>query len=254
MRGPAGPKRATRLGRVPLDRTLSKRGLASRSTARQWIAAGRVTVNGRVAVDPSRLVTPESAVIAVDGRTEAAAPWRLVAFHKPRGVVTTTQDPDGRRTVFEVLGSAGARLMTVGRLDMASTGLMLLTTDTRLAHWLAAPSTGLIRRYVATARGLVSDADAERMETGIGALRAMSVRIRKRSARETHLIIELDEGRNREIRTLLAATGHEVTKLLRVAFGGIELRALLPGEWRDVTRAEARRAFPSAPIRGETTE
>lgn len=228
-------------GRVRLDRALSKRGLASRAEAQRLIQAGRVTVSGLVVRDPAHLVVPETASVRIAGRITRAASWRTVALHKPRGVVTTRRDPDGRKTVFDVLGPDAGPLVAVGRLDMASTGLLLLTTDTRLAAWLTDPRHEIVRRYVVTARGAVTDSEATAMERGIDGLQARSVDVRKRSNRETHLVIELSEGRNREIRRLLQSVGHEVTRLLRVAFGGIELGTLQPGEWREITREEVAR-------------
>jgi 23S rRNA pseudouridine2605 synthase len=232
---------------VRLDRALSKRGLASRADAQRLVRAGRVTVSGLVVTDPSHLVVSETAALEIAGTVTRQAAWRTIALHKPRGVVTTRRDPEGRRTVFDVLGAEADSLVAVGRLDMASTGLLLLTTDTGLAAWLTDPRNEVVRRYVVTARGAVTDDDARAMERGIGGLRAQSVAVRKRSQRETHLIIELTEGRNREIRRLLQTVGHEVTRLLRVAFGGIELGRLQPGSWRDVTRAEIAAAFPLTP-------
>jgi 23S rRNA pseudouridine2605 synthase len=125
--------------------------------------------------------------------------------------ITTRRDPQGRKTVFDALGPDAGSLVAVGRLDLASTGLLLLTTDTQLAAWLTDPRNQVIRRYVVTARGGVSDDAARAMERGLGRLRARAVEVRKRSNRETHLIIELTEGRNREIRRLLQTVGHEVT-------------------------------------------
>jgi 23S rRNA pseudouridine2605 synthase len=233
------------LGTVRLDRALSKLGLASRTEARRAIEAGLVRVRGRIVRDPSMAVTPETGEIELAGERHRDVPWRTIAFHKPRGVMTTRRDPEGRRTVFDVLGDQGSALVAVGRLDQASTGLLLLTTDTQLANWLTSPDSAVVRRYAVTARGFVSDESARRMETGIEGLRARAVIIRKRSRRETHLLIELTEGRNREIRRLLEAEGHDVTRLLRVAFGNIELGALQPGEWREITRAEIDAAFPT---------
>lgn len=131
---------------------------------------------------------------------------------------------------------------------MASTGLLLLTTDTQLANYLTDPLNAIVRRYVVTVRGALDDDDAARMTAGIDGLSAKSVVVRKRSARETHLIVELVEGKNREIRRMLESLGHPVTKLIRVAFGRIELGHLQPGEWREVTRAEL---SPLADSRGD---
>ena len=228
-----------------LDRALSKLGVASRSEARALIASGNVSVDGRPVTDPSRLVIPERAAIAVDGTRRGRGPWRTIALHKARGTITTRRDPEGRTTVFEALGSIAEGMVAVGRLDLASTGLLLLTTDTQLAARLTDPASGIVRRYIVTARGRVTDEEVGAMEAGIGGLAAHSVDVLKRSNRETHLAIELTEGQNREIRRLLAATGHDVSRLLRVAFGGIELGTLAPGKWRELAREEIARAFPT---------
>jgi 23S rRNA pseudouridine2605 synthase len=232
--------------RVRLDRALSKLGLASRAASRELIKTGKVRVQGRLATDPALLVTPETARITVDGRRAVRAAWRTILLHKPRGTVTTRRDPDGRPTVFDVLGDQADSLVAAGRLDLASSGVLVLTTDTRFADWLTDPSNAIVRRYAATVRGRLDDAAARRMEEGTEGLSARSVAVRKRSNRETHLIVELTEGRNREVRRLCRAVGHEVTSLKRVAFGGLELGTLRPGEWRDVGRAELRRLFPAA--------
>jgi 23S rRNA pseudouridine2605 synthase len=238
----------TRRPTVRLDRALSKLGVASRIEAQRLIREGRVRIGARLVTDPATPVVPERAAIAIDGIQTVASAWRTIALHKPRGVVTTRRDPEGRKTVFEVLGDAADALVAVGRLDMASTGLLLLTTDTQLANWLTDSANHVVRRYIVTARGRVRDGDARSME-GIDNLRAARVTIRKHSNRETHLIVELTEGRNREIRRLFEAIGHEVTRLMRVAYGGIELGRLQPGAWREVTRQEIEAAFPSAPVR-----
>jgi len=223
---------------VALERALSKVGLASRTEARRLIGDGAVRVNGRIETNPLAPVHPERDRLEIAGRTAAARPWRTIAFHKPRGTVTTRRDPEGRPTVFDVLGAAADGLIAVGRLDLATSGLLLLTTDTRLAERLTNPANRVVRRYVVTARGEVSEDDRAALERGIADLRASRVAIRKRSRRETHLIVELTEGRNREIRRLFDAIGKPVTRLLRVAYGPIELGNLPPGRWREITRDE----------------
>ena len=223
-------------------RALSKRRLASRAEARVLIESGRVRVNGRVVTNPNLRVIPERLKVEIDG--QAAAPperSRHLAFHKPRGTVTTRHDPDGRPTVFDVLGDAGRGLVAVGRLDRASTGLLLFTTDTKLANRLTDPANRIRRRYVVTVRGRVAPETARRIEAGFDVrsstgsterLSAERVEIRKPSGRETHLIVNLVEGRNREIRRLFEAAGHEVTRVHRIAFGSVELGDLQPGQWR----------------------
>jgi 23S rRNA pseudouridine2605 synthase len=223
--------------KVPLNRALSKLGILSRAQAAAAIRSGRVRVDGRTVHDPASLVVPERVRIAVDGERRPRASWRTILLHKPRGVVTTRRDPDGRRTVFDLVGDAAAGLNAVGRLDLATSGLLVLTTDSQLANWITDPANAIPRVYVVTVRGEVSADTIAELGAGIT--------IRKKSRRESHLVVTLRTGRNREVRRLFAAVGHEVTRLKRVAFGGLELGALEPGEWRDLTRADVRAAFPS---------
>ena len=225
-------------GLVRIDRALSKLGVASRAEAKRLIADGRVRYDDRIVRDASYPVVAKHGRISVDDVKPVARAWRTIAFHKPKGVVTTRRDPEGRPTVFDVLGDEGGTLVAVGRLDMASTGLLLLTTDTQLANYLTDPANAVVRRYVVTVRGAFGDDDAGRMTAGIDDLRARAVLVRKRSARETHLIVELVEGKNREIRRMFESLGHRVTKLMRVAFGSVELEELQPGEWREVSARE----------------
>lgn len=235
-----------------LARALSKLALASRAEAGRLIVDGRVRVDGKVVTDPRTLVVPERIAVAIDGRAAASPPWRLLLLNKPRGVVTTRRDPDGRPTVFDLVPSGGGHLVAVGRLDLATSGLILLTTDTRLADWLTDPANRVPRVYTVTARGEVSDGDAARLLSGVDSagerLAADDVVVRKRSRRETHLVVKLLEGRNREIRRLFEAIGHDVARLRRVAFGGLELGSLPDGRWRDVNQDEARAAFPACPL------
>jgi 23S rRNA pseudouridine2605 synthase len=247
---PATARSRTRpVARVPLARALSKLGVASRADATRVIEAGRVTVSGRVVKDASYLVNPERTAIAIDGRAVARAARLTILLHKPRGVVTTRSDPEGRPTVYDFIADAGQHLVPVGRLDMASTGLLLFTNDTRLAHWLTDPASAIVRVYLVTVRGSVDDETAAEIERGLlidgERLSAKRVSIRKRSQRETHLVVELIEGKNREIRKLMQASGHEVTRLARVSFGALELGTLAPGTWRVIDEREIARLWPS---------
>lgn len=225
-------------GHVALERALSKLGLASRAEARRLIRDGAVRVDGRVVTNPLAAVHPERDRLQIPGRSRRSRDWRTIAFHKPRGTITTRRDPEGRTTVFDVLGAAADGLIAVGRLDYATSGLLLLTTDSQLAERLTNPRHAVVRRYAVTARGEVSAEDCAALERGIDGLKASAVAVRKRSRRETHLSVELTEGKNREIRRLFEAIGRPVTRLLRVAYGPIELGTLQPGEWRELTRDE----------------
>ena len=227
---PGRGSRASRSDTTPLNRALSKLGILSRSQATEAIRGGRVRVDGRIVTEPLTAVVPERVRISVDEAPQARARWRTLVFHKPRGVVTTRSDPDGRRTIYDVLGDAGQGLIAAGRLDLATSGLLVMTNDTRLANWITDPKNAIPRVYVVTVRGDVTAT-------------LPGVTIRKRSARETHIVVELRQGRNREIRNMLASIGHEVTRLKRVQFGGLDLGDLQPGQWRELTRAEVRRTL-----------
>jgi pseudouridine synthase len=233
--------------KVALNRAMSKLGILSRTLATEAIRAGRVRVDGRVMNDPLFAVIPERVRIVVDGERTAKAAWRVILLHKPRGVMTTRRDPEGRRTIYDVVGDEASGLMAVGRLDLATSGLLLLTSDTRLADWITDPAHAIPRIYIVTVRGRVTEAELDRLRDGVeSGLRAHAVSVRKASGRETHLTVELREGKNREVRRLFEAIGHEVTRLKRVKLGGLELGQLEPGEWREVTREEMRIEFPGS--------
>ena len=234
---------------MSLARALSKLGFASRSEARELIAAGRVMVKGRTVTDPTRRVTPEKLSIKIDGRAPARATEPIViALHKPRGYVTTRSDPEGRKTVYDLLTDLPARVVPVGRLDLATSGLLILTNDTQLANWLTDPQTAMPRVYLVTVEGRVEEHAIARLQHGIvidgERLSAAAVELRKASGKESHLTLTLTEGKNREVRRLLEAAGHPVTRLRRVQFGGLELGDLPQGRWRKVPAAEVWAAFP----------
>lgn len=247
---PSRRGRAGAAGTVSLERALSKLGFASRSEARGLIAAGRVAVNGKTATDPGRRVIPERITITIDGHEPQRATAQIViALHKPRGYVTTRSDPEGRKTVYDLLTDLPQRVVPVGRLDLATSGLLLLTNDTRFANWLTEPANAIPRVYLVTVEGRVTESHIAVLEAGVmqkgEQLRAASAELRKASGRESHLTITLAEGKNREVRRLLEAIGHPVTRLRRVSFGGIGIGDLEPGEWRRLSLAELRAAFPA---------
>ena len=224
-------------GQVPLERALSKLGLATRTQARQWIAEGRVAVDGRVQTDPLWGVIPERVRIDIDGAaTVRMTETKVLALHKPRGVLTTRTDPQGRKTVYDLLTDVPDHLIPVGRLDQATSGLLLLTNHTRLHDRLLDPQLGLERVYLAVVEGRVEQQDlplylAGVLDQGVR-LQAHAVELRKSSGRESTLLLTLCEGRNREVRRLCATLGHPVSKLKRVRYGPVELGDLPIGQWR----------------------
>ena len=233
---------------MPLARALSKLALASRREAIALVLAGRVRVDGRVCREPGALVVPERVAVAIDDAPAVPPRWQTVALHKPRGVVTTRRDPEGRPTVYDLIADAGAGLAPAGRLDLASSGLLVCTNDTRLAAWLTDPRSAVEREYAVTVRGRLPEAALARLTDGLvfdgHRHHAVAARIRKASGRETHLLLTLTEGRNREIRRMCEALGHDVTRLHRIRIGGLSLGTLPPGRWRIISEEMTKRAFP----------
>lgn len=240
--------------KTDLERALSKMGIASRTEAAAMIRAGEVRVNGRIQRNPLFKVALGVDAIEVGGVEAKTADRIVILLNKPRGSVTTRSDEKGRRTVFDVLGEKSTLgLHAVGRLDLATSGLLVLTNDTSLSSWLTDPKNAIMRVYLVSVRGELTEEKKRVLERGIDddgeRLHADSIEIRKASRKETHLVVTLKEGKNREIRRLFKALGHEVTRLKRVAFGGLTLGELQPGEHRVLSESELSRAFPTLPKR-----
>lgn len=230
------------LGKVPLERALSKLGLASRTQTREWILAGRLKVNGKIVKDPLFPVIPENDKFVLDGTPLRKTEWQTILLYKPKGVVTTRSDERGRRTVFDLLPEELKHLHPIGRLDMASTGLLLLTNDTKLSAYLTDPANAVPRVYVVTVKGKVTPEEIQKAAAGVWdegeLLKPSKLTLRKSSNKESHLLVELTEGKNREIRRLFESLTHEVTHLKRIAFGPLKLGNLQPGEFRYVVKEE----------------
>jgi 23S rRNA pseudouridine2605 synthase len=244
-RGDRG-KGAAEAGPAPrhgLARVLSKLGLCSRSRAEAMIRAGRVAVNGRIVLDPEAPTDAQRSAIAVDGTAVTAAGRQYVMLNKPRGYVTTANDERGRDTVYTLLQAAGLPwLAPVGRLDKASEGLLLFTNDSAWAARLTDPAAHLDKTYHVQIDALPDSDLLQRLQAGVDDrgehLSAESVRELRRGDKHAWLAIVLDEGRNRQIRRLLAAFDIHVLRLVRVAIGPLELGDLAKGKWRVLTEGE----------------
>lgn len=226
-----------------LARVLSKRGLCSRSQAERWIRDGRVSLDGRIVRDPEHPVDAAHARIAIDGGETEVPARRYLMLNKPRGLVTTTSDERGRDTVYRCFDGAGlGRMAPVGRLDKASEGLLLFSNDPAWAATITDPASGCDKTYHVQVDAVPSAGLLDRLVAGVqgdGArLRAQSVRLLRAGERNAWLEIVLDEGRNRQIRRLLAAFDLHVLRLVRVAIGGLALGDLAKGRWRALDDAE----------------
>lgn len=226
------------LERVTLDRLFSKLGIASRGTSQVWIRNGRVQVNHQRVRNPELWVSWPSDSISLDGQPLIPPERRFFLFHKPKGYITTHSDEKGRKTIFDLLPKDLGFIHAVGRLDQATSGLLLLTNDSELSHSLTDPTHKIPRIYLATVRGEWTDAESRKAILGLTDqgefLKCEEVRIQKSSKRETHLELTLIEGKNREIRRLFQAIGHEVTRLRRIQYGPFQLEKILPGEWKEL--------------------
>ncbi len=221
-----------------IAKRLARAGIASRRQAEAMIAEGRVAVNGRRIDTPALNVTAADR-IAVDGRPLAEPePARLWRYHKPAGLVTTAADEKGRDTVFANLPSDMPRVVSVGRLDLASEGLLLLTNDGALKRRLELPSTGWLRRYRVRARGAPDEAALAPLRKGLvlGGERfaPMTVEVDRQQGANVWLTVGLREGRNREVRRALAAAGLTVNRLIRISYGPFQLGELAPGAVEEV--------------------
>jgi 23S rRNA pseudouridine2605 synthase len=221
-----------------IAKRLARAGLCSRREAERWIAAGRVAVDGVTLATPAFLVTAASRIV-VDGKPVGAAePARLWRYHKPAGLVTTHRDPAGRPTIFANLPPGLPRVISVGRLDLTSEGLLLLTNDGALARHLELPATGWIRRYRVRVHGAVEPAKLVALARGITiegiAYGAIEARLERQQGGNAWLTMALTEGKNREIRRIVEHFGWRVTRLIRVSFGPFQLGALARGAVEEV--------------------
>ncbi len=232
---------------VRLHKLLAEAGVASRRAAERLIAAGRVKVNGLPVVEAGAHADPDQDAIEVDGRPlPRAEPKRYVLLHKPRGYLTTREDPRGRPRVFDLVPEPGVRLHSVGRLDFDAEGLLLLTNDGTLTFHLTHPSHGVRRVYHVLVEGRLEPDTLRALEHGVvledGPARVdRARRLRDGGSGLRWIELALSEGRYREVKRLCRAVGLVVHRLRRVAFGPLELGELPLGQWRELTRAEVER-------------
>jgi 23S rRNA pseudouridine2605 synthase len=232
--------------RVRLQKVLAQAGIASRRACEVLISEGRVEVNSEVVLEQGRRVDPERDVIRVDGaRIPPPRRHRYLALNKPRGVVATMDDPEGRRTIADLLDTRqlrNERLFHVGRLDTDSEGLLIMTNDGDLAQRLAHPSYEVPKTYIAEVAGVVSEQTLKRLRRGVtledGPVKPTSVKIVSSVGDKTLLKITLQEGRNRIVRRTMEAVGHPVRRLSRIGIGPVRLGNLKVGEYRELTREE----------------
>jgi pseudouridine synthase len=241
---------------VRLQKLIAEAGLASRRGAERLIQAGRVRVNGEPVLTPGAQADPERDRIEVDGSPlRRPEPKRYVLLHKPAGVLTTRTDPRGRPRVFDLVPAPGVRLHSVGRLDYDAEGLLLLTNDGLLTYRLTHPRHAVARVYHVLVEGRADAATLATLRRGVlledGPARADAARwLRSADGGRTWLALTLREGRYREVKRLCRAVGLRVVRLVRVAYGPLELGRLAPGAWRELTSRELA-ALRGDPVRAE---
>lgn len=227
-----------------LERVFSKAGLGSRTDARSWIGAGRVRVNGQVVRNPDHWVDLARDRVTLDGKPLRKPERTYLALYKPKGYITSYGDPQGRATVYDLVGDAGTWLSPVGRLDLDTSGLLLMTNDTALAERITNPEHKVPKTYQLKAATLLTDEQIKQLRQGVvlsdGPTRPAEVRRLRDGARHTFLEMTISEGRNRQVRRMLEAVGSQVLKLVRTAIGPVRLGDLPIGKWRALTDDEIR--------------
>jgi len=223
---------------VSLARALSKLGFISRSMAEQFVREGRVRVNGKVVRNPSFRCRVAADVISVDGKRIVSRKPVCIMMNKPRGVITTRSDERGRKTVYDILGDIGRWVFPVGRLDMDTSGLLILTNDTRLGESLTNPASKVPKTYLVR---LDTDFKAWHLETFREGMLLDGVKLLPATAviKESNLLeLTILEGKNRQVRRMCEALGYRVKELVRIRIGNLKIGDLAPGSWRQLTSEE----------------
>ena len=225
-----------------LERVLSKAGVGSRVDARSWIHAGRVKVNGRITRNPDQWIDMKRDRVLFDGKPLVARERIYLLLYKPPGYLTTYKDPEGRPTVYDLIADAGTFLSPVGRLDLDTSGLLLMTNDNQFAERVTNPNSHVPKTYLVKASAVLTDTQLQQLRDGIeladGPTRPALVTRLRDSGKYTHFEITLTEGRNRQVRRMVEALEAKVLKLVRVRIGHIAIGRLPIGKWRLLTAAE----------------
>jgi pseudouridine synthase len=229
--------------------------LGSRTQARGWIHAGRVTVNGRVVENPDQWIDFDRDRILFDDKPlESKAPIYILLY-KPTGYITTFKDPEGRPTVYDLISDIDSFVSAVGRLDLDTSGLLILTNDTQFAERLTNPENKVPKTYLVKCAGPLTDQSLDQLRDGVelsdGPTRRAEVRRLRDSGKYTHFEIRITEGRNRQIRRMVEAIGSNVMKLVRTAIGPVQIGDLKIGAWRALTDREIA-ALSGSPTRSGT--
>ncbi|MFW2589164.1 pseudouridine synthase [Sagittula sp. SSi028] len=223
-----------------IAKVIARAGLASRRDAERMIADGRVAVNGKVVTSPALNVTDRDKITVDEAPLAAPEEPRMWMYHKPAGLVTTNKDEQGRKTIFDALPEDLPRVMTVGRLDLNSEGLLLLTNDGGLKRKLELPSTGWLRRYRVRVNGRPTDSDLEPLRKGITVdgetFQPMIVTLDRQQGANAWLTVGLREGKNREIRRAMGDIGLNVNRLIRISYGPFQLGQMKEGEVQEIRR------------------
>lgn len=230
-----------------LQKVLAKAGIASRRKCEQLILDGLVEVNGRVVSELGVKVDPNKDQIRLSGKEVKAESLKYLLLFKPRGVVSTAFDPEGRKTVLDLVADVQERVFPVGRLDLDTSGLLLLTNDGTLTHGLLHPSHEIHKTYLARVSGQVSNQTVRQLETGVlledGMTAPARVQIQRTYAESTTLEITIHEGRNRQVRRMCEEVGHPVESLMRVKLAFLTIGSLKPKEYRELTPLEIERLY-----------
>jgi 23S rRNA pseudouridine2605 synthase len=228
-----------------VERVLSKAGLASRTEARKWVAAKRVKVNGKVVTDPDMWVDLERDRVALDNKPLTKVERTYLLLYKPTGYITTHRDPQGRPTVYDLLPEQDRYLFSVGRLDLDTSGLLILTNDAQFAERLTNPEYHVPKTYLVKASRVVTDDDLTRLRSGIELSDGPTRPAKVTRVSANKFEITITEGRNRQVRRMVEALDANVRKLVRVAIGDVRIGDLQMGKFRELSDAELRKLIPS---------